>query len=44
MTLTVDISPETAAWLEVQSKERGQERIIVARMALEAFTCQQREE
>lgn len=45
MTLTlVDVSPETEAWLEKEAKQRGQERELVARLALEAFSARQREE
>jgi predicted transcriptional regulator len=44
MTMTIDISPETEAWLEAEAQKRGQEREVVAKMALEAFSARQREE
>ena len=45
MTLTlVDVSPETEAWLEEEAQKRGQERELVAKLALEAFSARQREE
>ena len=44
MTMTIDISPETEAWLEEEAKKRGQERELVAKLALEAFSARQREE
>jgi predicted transcriptional regulator len=44
MTLTVDISPETEAWLEIEAQKRGQGREMVAGLALEAFSAKQREE
>lgn len=44
MTLTLDVSPETEAWLEEEARKRGQERELVAKLALEAFSAQQREE
>jgi len=40
--MTVDISPE--AWLEEEAQKRGQEREMVAKLALEAFSARQREE
>ena len=44
MTLTLDVSPETEAWLEEEAKKRGQERELVAKLVLEAFSARQREE
>jgi len=44
VTMTIDISPETEAWLEEEAKKRGQERELVAKLALEAFSARQREE
>lgn len=44
MTMTIDISPETEAWLEEEAQKRGQEREMVAKLALEAFSARQREE
>lgn len=44
MTLTLDLLPETEAWLEEEAKKRGQEREVVAKLALDAFSAQQREE
>ncbi len=44
MTMTIDISPETEAWLEGEAQKRGQEREVVAKLALEAFSARQREE
>ena len=44
MTMTIDISPETEAWLEEEARKRGQEREMVAKLALEAFSARQREE
>jgi len=44
MTLTLDVSPETEAWLEEEAKKWGQERELVAKLALEAFSARQREE
>ena len=44
MTMTIDISPETEAWLEEEAQKRGQEREMVANLALEAFSARQREE
>lgn len=44
MTLTLEVSAETEAWLEEEAKKRGQERELVARLALEAFSVRQREE
>ena len=44
MTMTIDISPETEAWLEEEAQKRGQERELVAKLALEAFSARQREE
>lgn len=44
MTMTIDVSPETEAWLEEEAQKRGQERETVARLALEAFSMKQREE
>ena len=41
MTLTLDVSPETEAWLEEEAKKRGQERELVAKLALEAFSARQ---
>lgn len=42
--MTIDVSPETEAWLEEEAQKRGQERETVARLALEAFSMKQREE
>lgn len=44
MTMTIDISPETEAWLDEEAQKRGQERELVAKLALEAFSARQREE
>lgn len=44
MTMTIDISPETEAWLGEEAQKRGQERELVAKLALEAFSTRQREE
>ena len=44
MTMTIDISPETEAWLEEEAQKRGQERETVARLALDAFSALQRDE
>lgn len=44
MTMTIDISPEMEAWLEEEAQKRGQERELVAKLALEAFSVRQREE
>ncbi len=44
ITLTLDVSPETEAWLEEEAKKRGQERELVAKLALEALSARQREE
>ena len=44
MTMTIDISPETEAWLEEEAQKRGQGREIVAKLALEAFSVRQRGE
>ncbi len=44
MTMTIDVSPETGAWLEEESRRRGQSWETVAKLALEAFSIKQREE
>ncbi len=44
MTMTIDFSPETEAWLTEESRKRGQERETVIKLALEAFSARQREE
>jgi len=44
MTMTIDISPETEAWLADEARKRGQAREMVAKLALEAFSLKQREE
>lgn len=40
MTLTIDISPETGAWLEEEATKRGQSQGQVAKLALEALSSQ----
>ena len=42
--MTIDVSPETEAWLDEEAQKRGQERELVAKLALEAFSARQREE
>lgn len=44
MTMTIDLSPETEAWLAEEARKRGQARETVATLALEAFAAKQREE
>lgn len=44
MTMTIDLSPETEAWLDEEAKKRGQSREMVAHLALEAFVIRQRDE
>ena len=44
MTMTIDLSPETEAWLDEEARKRGLSREMVAKLALEAFAVRQREE
>ena len=44
MTITINLSPETEAWLDEEAKKRGKSREMVAHLALEAFAAKQREE
>ena len=44
MTITIDLSPQTEAWLDEEAQKRGQSRERVASRALEAFAARQREE
>lgn len=43
MTLTIDISPETGAWLEEEATKRGQSQEQVAKLALEALSQQRQD-